>query len=249
MRLIINEDDFGITHACNLALMDCFKRGVMTSTSLMTNMPAAKEAAELAKEAPGMSVGLHFCLTAGKPLTHVPSLVKKDGSFDKGILTNQKQIDLNEVRQELQAQYDRYVQLMGHKPDHINSHHGIECIRGCAEILQQFSGKYDVPLREFLTEDKADQSFETAACRISSSGCEPEDMMRLFTADELASDGAFELAAHPGYVDRELLALSSLTTGRAYDAACFQSEALKEWIVQNKIQCITYKDLKRKVQL
>lgn len=248
MRLIINGDDFGITHACNLALIDCYKSGVMTSASLMTNMPAAREAASLWEENPGLSVGIHFCLTAGRPLTSVPSLIKEDGTFDKAILHEKGRADLSEIRQELQAQYDRFVELTGRQPDHINSHHGIELIYGCSEILEEFSRKYDIPLRSFITGASCDVPFETAANRFAQIDhfCEPEDMVQLFQKSDVSSDNAFELAAHPGYVDKELVRLSSLTTGRAYDAACFLSPRLKSWIEDNHIERISYKQLKRK---
>ena len=253
MRLIVNGDDFGITHGCNLALIDCFKKGIMTSTSMMTNMPYAQEAARLWKENPDLSVGLHFCLTVGKPLTKEYSFIKKDGTFDKAILCQQKGIHLDEIRNELQVQYDRFVELNGCKPDHFNSHHGIEQIPGCGEILEEFSHRYDIPLRAFLNrEDWAeyDTSFEGCPIRLIRNSAAkgpiaPEDLIALFEMEDLESDRAYELAAHPGYVDYDLLQLSSLTNGRAYDAHNFMSEQLKDWIDENKIERITFRDLKR----
>lgn len=253
MRLIINGDDFGITHGCNLALIDCYQNGIMTSTSMMTNMPYAKEAARLWKDNPGLSVGLHFCLSAGKPLTGEYSCIKEDGTFDKAILYQPDGICLEEIRNELQAQYDRFVELNGCKPDHLNSHHGIEQIPGCGQILEEFSRRYDIPLRAFLNRKdwaEYDTDFEDCAIRlIRNSAAQgpvtPEDLMALFDEEDLRSEHAYELAAHPGYVDYDLLQLSSLTEGRAYDTHNFMSKRLGQWIEDNKIERITFRDLKK----
>lgn len=49
MKLITNGDDFGITRAANYGIIDCFKYGILRSTSMMVNMNAAEHAAELMK--------------------------------------------------------------------------------------------------------------------------------------------------------------------------------------------------------
>ncbi|MDE5757859.1 MAG: ChbG/HpnK family deacetylase [Allobaculum sp.] len=252
MRLIINGDDFGITHGCNLALIDCYQKGLMTSTSIMTNMPFALEAVSLSKENPGLSVGLHFCLTAGKPLTNVPSLIKEDGTFDKAILFTPGKASIEEMRQEMQAQYDKFVRLMGKKPDHLNSHHGIEQIAGGEELLEEFSNRYSIPIRSFVNRDeffKYSVPFEVAQGRLLSwKGVSPSDgievITNLFSKKDIQSDRAYELGAHPGYIDYDLIKVSTLTTGRAYDAYFFMHPELKEWISKNNIELITYKDLK-----
>lgn len=252
MRLIINGDDFGLTHGCNLALIECYQRGVMTSTSLMTNMPFANEAARLAQENPGLSVGLHFCLTAGKPLSQVSSLIQEDGTFDKAILYTSGKASLEEMRQEMQAQYDRFLELMNKKPDHINSHHGIEQIAGGSELLEEFSKRYHIPIRSFINrQDFAFYAspFEVPQSRLlswkfTSPSNDLKCITQLFSKDDLQSDRAYELAAHPGYVDYDLLEISSLTMARTYDAYFFSHPKFKAWIDQNHIECITYQDLK-----
>ncbi len=252
MRLIINGDDFGITHGCNLALIDCYKKGTMTSTSMMTNMPFAFEAACLAKENPGLSVGLHFCLTAGKPLTNVPSLMKSDGTFDKEILFSPGKASIEEMRQEMQAQYDEFIRLMGKKPDHLNSHHGIEQILGGEDLLVEFSNRYSIPIRSFVNRDEFfiyPVPFEVAQSHLISwkdtlPSTSIETISTLFSKEDIQSDRTYELAAHPGYIDYDLIHLSSLTTGRAYDAYLFMNPQFKEWISQNNIELITYRDLK-----
>ena len=43
--LIVNADDFGCTEGVNRGIAEAHVRGIVTSTSLMVNRPAAAEAA------------------------------------------------------------------------------------------------------------------------------------------------------------------------------------------------------------
>ena len=49
-KLIINADDFGYSSGVNAGIMKAYQEGVLTSTTLMGNMPGAKEAVRLQKK-------------------------------------------------------------------------------------------------------------------------------------------------------------------------------------------------------
>ena len=254
MKLIVNGDDFGITHACNLAIMDCFYQGVMTSASMMTNMPYAKEAAKLWKENPQLSVGLHINLTVGYPLCkNIKTLVKEDGTFNKQILNAKpREIDEEEMLLECQAQMNKFIELTGKTPDHINSHHGIEAIPGGAQILQNLAVKYDLPIRQLTHVSNPESieyitNYEIPLKRLSVKPPQsPKEIIDLFTSEDLQCDGYYEWLGHPGYVDWNLMQLSSLTTGRCADANCFCSLIIKDWIEENNIELISYLKLPKK---
>src|SRR6266566_1016448 len=57
--LIVNADDFGASHGINRGIMEAHQRGILTSTSLLVNCVGSREAAELSRATPGLSVGLH----------------------------------------------------------------------------------------------------------------------------------------------------------------------------------------------
>lgn len=126
-KLIITADDYGMSRAVNDAIDAGIAAGLITSTNVMTNMPYYKEAAKL-KEISNVSVGLHWVLTCGKPVLcqeQVPSLVAEGGTFysypefrsrlRKGL------ISFDEIKKELIAQYNLYVERMG-QPDYWNTH-------------------------------------------------------------------------------------------------------------------------------
>ena len=52
--VIVNADDFGFSSGINRGIVEAHERGVVTSTSLMVDQPAAGEGAAYAREHPGL---------------------------------------------------------------------------------------------------------------------------------------------------------------------------------------------------
>lgn len=50
--LTVNADDFGLIGGVNRAVIEAHARGILTSATVMANMPAFDEAVRLAKEHP-----------------------------------------------------------------------------------------------------------------------------------------------------------------------------------------------------
>jgi len=64
-RLIVNADDFGLTSGVNRAIVETHRDGVMASA----NEGAFREAVEMARALPGLSVGCHVVLVDGAPVS------------------------------------------------------------------------------------------------------------------------------------------------------------------------------------
>ncbi len=67
-RLIVNADDFGLTHGVNRAIAACHQRGIVSSATLMATGACFDEAVLLAAQMPRLSVGCHVVLVDGEPL-------------------------------------------------------------------------------------------------------------------------------------------------------------------------------------
>ncbi len=83
-QLIVNADDFGLSSGANRAIISSWQEGILTSASLMTGGLAFDEAVAMAKENPGLQVGLHLTLVQGRavvPHPGFPSLVDSRGDF------------------------------------------------------------------------------------------------------------------------------------------------------------------------
>jgi predicted glycoside hydrolase/deacetylase ChbG (UPF0249 family) len=111
-RLIVNADDFGMFPGSVEGILHGYRRGIITSTSLMAGMPAAGSAAEAARSNPGLDVGVHLTYTEGRPVlpaAEVASLLGARGRFLASIawLATRRQPDLAELEREFRAQIDR----------------------------------------------------------------------------------------------------------------------------------------------
>lgn len=81
-KLVINADDFGYSRAINFGIVDAHVDGVVTSTTMMANMPGLSHAAELHQTFPHLRIGVHLALTVGKPiLENVSTLDDETGNF------------------------------------------------------------------------------------------------------------------------------------------------------------------------
>jgi chitin disaccharide deacetylase len=127
-RLIINADDFGFTSGVNRAIVKTHTGGVVTSATLMANGRAFREAEQLAKHLPQLSVGCHVVLIDGEPVlpqATLPSLLRS-GRFRNGLkgfaaraLTGQ--LDATEITAEAKAQIRR-LQAVGLRVSHFDTH-------------------------------------------------------------------------------------------------------------------------------
>lgn len=130
-NVIVNADDFGKSHEVNLGIVEGFKRGMLTRTTLMMNMPFADEAVQMAKDH-GFSdrIGLHLNLTEGDSLTlgirNIPWLYRNGQMTDHIIpyLRSHWSISHREVlsiEAEMDAQFEKY-KAYGLRLNHIDSH-------------------------------------------------------------------------------------------------------------------------------
>ena len=156
--LIINADDFGMCHSANLAVMDLFKKGGITSATVMTPCNWAKEAGVWAAQHPEYAVGVHLTFTSEwKNFRWAPVTGNKDSLVDdEGFMYYEsdefeEKCDLEDVVAEIKAQVARFKSF-GCEPSHLDNHmgslYGIET--GRFEILQETldaCGEYGLPFR------------------------------------------------------------------------------------------------------
>lgn len=128
-RLIVNADDFGMSEAVNEAVIRAYKEGVLTTTSLMVAGEASDQAVKLARENPGLGVGIHLVTVVGRsvlPPADIPSLVDQNRNFSKNptaaglkyFFSPQARRDL---RKELAAQFAKFHST-GLPLSHIDGH-------------------------------------------------------------------------------------------------------------------------------
>jgi len=68
-KLIINADDFGWSAGVSRGIVEAHGRGVLTSTTVAANMPAAGECLAMLRDVPRLGVGVHLNVSQGPPLS------------------------------------------------------------------------------------------------------------------------------------------------------------------------------------
>jgi hopanoid biosynthesis associated protein HpnK len=128
-RLIINADDFGLSHEVNMAVIRAHTEGVLTTASLMVNEGGFEEAVELARRHPRLGVGLHLSLVRGRsalPQTEIPNLVDAEERFpdcpvSAGIRFFFDPRCRKQLEREVATQFDKF-HATRLPLDHVNGH-------------------------------------------------------------------------------------------------------------------------------
>jgi len=150
-KIIINADDFGLCEGVNRAVVQAHTQGILTSTTIMANMPAALRAVELAKQLPTLGVGIHLNLFQGKPVSKDPCVVRllnTDGEFAYSpvrlsILSVVSRKIRNAIAAELAAQI-QWVIDSGLKPTHLDSHKHIHNFPAIFPIVCELAKNFKI---------------------------------------------------------------------------------------------------------
>ncbi|SDB83724.1 hypothetical protein SAMN05421734_101342 [Pelagirhabdus alkalitolerans] len=244
--LIINADDFGYSKGINLGIVDAHREGILSSTTMMANMPGFEHGVQMAKENPDLGIGVHLVLTAGKPVRHdVPSLINKDEFHHISFYEKDFSIDLDELYREWDAQINK-IKDAGIHPTHMDTHHHVNIIPSITEVFVKLARKHDLPVRNnfIVPEDvNTTNKFFTEFDNLGST----KELWKPFVITNLIKDckkyGTVEIMCHPGYVDHVLLESSTLLDNRVYTVKELQNPAYKNILKENGIQLATYKDI------
>lgn len=248
--LIVNADDFGLSKGQNYGIVECFRHGVVSSITALVNAEGIEHAAQLRHELPGLGVGLHFTLTMGKPLSPLPSLTR-EGVLGKWVwqMAEEGDLPLNEIRIELQAQYQRFIEIFGCAPDHIDSHHHVHMFKQIFPIVAEFAKEKSLPMR--VDRPLACQEGIDTQGVISSDGFDSQFygdeitqalFLKVLDESKARHEHSIEVMTHPAFVDNPLRA-SGYCFQRLMELEVLTDSALKRAILERGYRLGTYQDL------
>ncbi|KKI86854.1 chitin disaccharide deacetylase [Shouchella clausii] len=218
MKLIVNADDFGLSRGVNYGIVDAHELGIVTSTTMLTNMPATDHAFQLMDRYPDLQVGVHLTLTCGAPLTSdCPTLINQQGEFR---LTSQfrqatDEINVEEVEKEWNAQIQQFY-TRGITPSHLDSHHHIHTWEPVIPVIKHLAQTYDLPVRTGFKQAPAGLRFlsDLLDTNFYKEGAN-EDYFAELSEQYKGYDGTIEVMCHPAYIDETLRTYSSYVDDRA----------------------------------
>lgn len=238
--LIINADDCNLTPGVTEAILGVHKSGIVTSTTFLINLPIAQGIVKELLAAKKLGLGLHLNVTLGEPVAKkalVKNLLQKDGRFRKQEDYHEKKFPpVKEITEEFKAQMRKFVKTFQRLPTHIDVHHHMHDHRPFLQALSVVAKKHNLPIRWTRLFTEADVRRQLKQIRTTDhfyGNLDPhtywtEEILRhlLFTLP----DGTSEIMCHPGWVDDELCAISSLTLPREKEFHLFGSKDLRKFI-------------------
>jgi len=150
-RLIVNADDFGWSEAVTSGILRAHRDGLVTSTTLMANLPGAEEAlARARREAPGLGIGLHLNLTEGRPLTGdaAAPLMDGQGEFIRSLRSLVRRVRTSEAAR-LAAAREWEAQILwardrNLRPTHLDGHKHAHLAPPLLPIAIALAGKHGI---------------------------------------------------------------------------------------------------------
>ena len=185
--LIVNADDFGHSSAVNRGVIHAHDHGIVTSASLMVRWPAAVEAAEYARNRPGLSLGLHLDFGEwtynDEYWTPVYNVVPLD--------------EVMALREEALRQLAVFRTLTGRDPDHIDSHQHVHLREPARSVALEAALELRAPVRDCTTEIRYCGRFygQTAEGSPCEEGITSDALIEILSQ---LPPGVTELGCHPG---------------------------------------------------
>ncbi len=239
IRLWLRGDDFGYTHASNMAMGKAFDEGFMSSASLLVPGPWFSESASMAMAHPDWNFGVHLTITSEwnvlrwrpiSPISEVPSLVATDGYLhtsgyrpgpaDPAGLRATHLPNLSEVEKEFRAQIAR-AKAYGVQVAYVDCHMGMACREDMLPITLKLAAESCIPVagaESFAGMQNISLAWDQRT---------PEEGRRLLEAElRKLTPGLWMYVAHPAVDTPELRAVDT-TSGERW--ARQRSSVLALW--------------------
>lgn len=233
-RIIINADDFGMSHEKNLAIDEMMRNGICTNASLVVNTPWTTEAVNMAFSGGYEArISLHINLTVGQALSYdikKISLYCEDGNFvHRPIITKTIQIlpfYVKEVRKEIETQILKFKEY-GLQLNSIDSHNWVHLRLPVWLALKPLLTKYHISIvrpmwigykREEIASKKWSRYFRAIdpvlkkckKCNIIQYTSNIEQF--LLVEKELEKLELVEVFTHPDIIEGQIMDMSSSYT-------------------------------------
>lgn len=247
-KILLRGDDLGYSEAVNYGIEKAIKEGMIRSQGVMVNMPATQHGVNLVKNC-DIAFSVHVNICNGRPLTDsklIPSLVDENGYFKSSKTYRNSQedfVNFDEVVLEIEAQYHKFVELFGRKPDYFEGHAvaSANFFKGLEHVAQKYGLKYS----GFSMDGKPIVvGHSKALFHMESMNADYDPLKMMQSIVEKAEDDIVQIIVfHPGYLDEAILTQSSLTLPRVKEVAILTDSTIKDWLMEQDVLLVDYRDL------
>lgn len=250
-RLIINADDCNLTPGVTRGILKAHDLGVVTSTTVLINLPLEEKTVRELKKRRGLGVGVHLNITLGapvSPLAKVRSLLK-GGKFRRPLDYLAKSPFAKEVAHEYEAQVRLFEKRFGKKPDHLDTHHHLHDFPIFFFALAEVARGWKLPIRRSRIFQWSESRRETRGLKTtdylfgSLSAAFIWEARPFHGVVETLPEGTSEIACHPGYCDGKLRQISSLQEARVNELNLLSDLRLRKIISALEIELIRFSEI------
>lgn len=219
-------DDFGLTKSVNSGILDAYKNGSIQGIALMIMADETEEAIQMIKENDIKEVGIHTSLFSFK------SAERKQRSDFIEFFRNASD---EEVKDAVYKEFALYESLLGQKPTFIapqwNMHGNLRVLKYIAEYALTHNIPVRIPRAVLVVEEITDKNYSAEIylkrlgvrmpthlfAHILGSDASEIKHALLEELSTVKDGDSVEVIFHPGYLDKELLDISSLNYERVRD--------------------------------
>ena len=237
-KLIVNADDFGYSEGVNHGIISAHKNGIVTSCTVMANMPGFEHGMELIKENPTLRCGVHMTLTCYKPLLKDhKTIVDENGNFVRRPSEEMiKNIDLEEVYREFKAQIEKVRERI--EITHLDSHHHVHGQEYLKPVIERIANEYNLPMRQ--SSDMYIDGVRNVKCVGNFYMDNVKEEYFQENLEKLRENEVVDLMCHPAFVDAFLLGSSSYNVQRAKEHKILTSDKVKKFLEENNFELVNY---------
>lgn len=242
--LIVRADDLGLSPAVNTGIAQAVAAGTVDCVEVMVNMSWAEEGIALLGSS-DVYLDLHATVSCGTPVadpSSMRSLVDDGGRFlpsaayRTATAQGRDLVVFDDAVTEVEAQVDRFEELVGRPPSGISAHAVASPTFDAA--LEEVGRSRKIPVFTMPSPGDPARVGARELWLLPLYGCEGVDTMEgLFAAWErdlarLEPGKSYLSINHPGWVDEALLETSSLVEARCRDAALLASDRFKGMVTR-----------------
>jgi predicted glycoside hydrolase/deacetylase ChbG (UPF0249 family) len=153
--IIVTADDLGLDPSINRGIIEAYNNGLVTCSALLMNAPSTDEGIEIAKDNPGLEVGIHLSIVEGFSLRNIHSTItSKTAYFENGICLRRDwkdflkcylkgNINFKELEEEFELQIMKFKSHFNTIP-FLNSTQHLHLLPGIWKIVLKLCKRHEI---------------------------------------------------------------------------------------------------------